>query len=103
MSISRAICCRSNLPRQRRYCNRVTHRDVTDSAFCNRLVEATVGRFDRLDIVVNSAGVYRRGTTAAMPGTMKPSRKEKAPPERGQLRVHRRPSRNRARLTGQPL
>jgi NAD(P)-dependent dehydrogenase (short-subunit alcohol dehydrogenase family) len=38
--------------------------DVTDSAFCNRLVEATVKRFGRLDIVVNSAGVYRGGTAA---------------------------------------
>lgn len=36
--------------------------DITDTAFCNALVQATIDRFDRLDILVNSAGVIHHAT-----------------------------------------
>lgn len=36
--------------------------DITDSAFCNALVEATVERFSGLDILVNSAGIIYHAT-----------------------------------------
>ena len=36
--------------------------DITDAAFCNALVQATIDRFDRLDILVNSAGVIHHAT-----------------------------------------
>ncbi len=35
--------------------------DVTDSAFCDRLVEATAKRFGRLDILFNNAGIVLIG------------------------------------------
>ena len=37
--------------------------DITDAAFCDRLVERTVADFGRLDVLVNSAGVFYLGTT----------------------------------------
>jgi NAD(P)-dependent dehydrogenase (short-subunit alcohol dehydrogenase family) len=36
--------------------------DVTDPAFAERLVEATVTRLGRIDILVNNAGIVHRGT-----------------------------------------
>jgi NAD(P)-dependent dehydrogenase (short-subunit alcohol dehydrogenase family) len=35
--------------------------DVTDSAFCDRLVAATVERFGRLDVLFNNAGMFITG------------------------------------------
>lgn len=35
--------------------------DVADSAFCDRLVEQTVARFGRIDLLVNAAGAMYRG------------------------------------------
>lgn len=36
--------------------------DVSDSAFCNRAVEATLARHGRLDVLVNAAGVIVRAS-----------------------------------------
>lgn len=36
--------------------------DITDPALCNRLIEETVHRFGRLDVLVNCAGVVHIGT-----------------------------------------
>jgi len=36
--------------------------EIVESAFCDRLVDATVERFGRLDILVNNAGIYPPAT-----------------------------------------
>ena len=36
--------------------------EIVESAFCDRLVEATVARFGRVDILVNNAGIYPPAT-----------------------------------------
>lgn len=36
--------------------------EIVESAFCDRLVEATAERFGRLDILVNNAGIYPPAT-----------------------------------------
>ena len=37
--------------------------DVTDAGQCRGMVEATVEKFGRLDILVNNAAIYRTGNT----------------------------------------
>lgn len=39
--------------------------DVGDAEFCRRALAAAVERFDRLDLLINNAGVIHRGTAAA--------------------------------------
>jgi 2,3-dihydro-2,3-dihydroxybenzoate dehydrogenase len=38
------------------------HGDLSDRAFCRRLFDETLARLGRLDVLVNNAGVSRRGT-----------------------------------------
>jgi NAD(P)-dependent dehydrogenase (short-subunit alcohol dehydrogenase family) len=41
--------------------------DITDEAFVDRLFEATVREFDKLDILINNAGIYPFGPVDQMP------------------------------------
>ena len=40
--------------------------DVTDSASCQNAVKETLGRFGRLDVLVNNAGVVASGQSASL-------------------------------------
>lgn len=44
--------------------------DITDGDFCSQLVADCVGRFGRLDVLVNNAGIYGRGTAEETSDTL---------------------------------
>ncbi|HEY6793624.1 MAG TPA: glucose 1-dehydrogenase [Kineosporiaceae bacterium] len=48
-------------------CARYVHHDVTNEADWQRVVEITTSTFGRLDVLVNNAGILRRGTIEKMP------------------------------------
>ncbi len=42
------------------------HGDLAGRAFCDKAIDETMARFGRLDVLVNNAGVSRRGTVETM-------------------------------------